>query len=306
MEIQSISDVRGLMLENYNNGLERGTDTYFKEFNNAWSWRPGEVNLVTGYQNEGKSLFLRQLCMAKYLNEGKKFLFASPEDAPAESFYDDMVHTLCGVSTDKSRVPHVSLSMYEESLNILGGGLNFVKLPYPDNTIPKLLEDTQNYIEENELYGLIIDPILKFNREPDAPERDDLYAAQIMSMLVEFSREHKLSIFMVMHQQTPKKNGQGLFDKPNPYYIKGGGSWADGTDNIIFLQRPNYANDRLDTSVCVGSLKIKKQKLVGIPQDFNISFDRKSNRYIDSNNRDIFNFDKFNPLKRDNNLILPF
>jgi len=41
------------------------------------------------------------------------------------------------------------------------------------------------------------------------------------------------------------------------------------------------------------SQKIKKQKLTGIPQRFQMAFDRKSNRYIQyGGSLPIFNFDK--------------
>lgn len=77
------------------------------------------------------------------------------------------------------------------------------------------------------------------------------------------------------------------------YSIKGGGTWSDGTDNILSIWRPFYAKDKLSTEVVFASQKIKKQKLVGIPQEFPMRFDRRTNRFIDGKtNEDLFNFDK--------------
>ena len=53
--------------------------------------------------NEGKSEILKQICLIKSLEENKKFVFYSPEDFPPEEFYDGMIHTLSGMSTDKDR-----------------------------------------------------------------------------------------------------------------------------------------------------------------------------------------------------------
>ena len=48
----------------------------------------------------------------------------------------------------------------------------------------------------------------------------------------------------------------------------------------MFVWRPERALDFSSTEVTFGSQKIKKQKLVGIPQDImNIQYQRKTNRY---------------------------
>lgn len=288
--IFTIEDCRTDMLEDLRTGHERGTTTYFKEFDNCWSWRPGEVNIWSGYANEGKSLFLKQLALAKFLAEGKKFVFASPEDYPPKSFFDDTIHTLAGKSTDIGRQDAIREEEYEASIKRLSGGFHFLHLKPPYNTIPHVLEATNKM---KDVYGLIIDPIMKFARPADAPERDDLYASYTTTLITEFARDVNVSLHLVIHQVTPRKDGAGLYEKPSMYQIKAGGSWADGVDNVLFVQRPQYAKDKLDPTVHVGSLKIKKQKLVGIPQDVEISYDRRTNRYIYSNTlKPVFNFDK--------------
>jgi len=86
---------------------------------------------------------------------------------------------------------------------------------------------------------------------------------------------------------TPKKEN-GLYPQPNSYTVKGGGTFADKVDNIIFVHRPYYATDKSNPEVTFGSLKIKKQKLVGIPQAVEgFQFKRSKNRYY---------IDGFNPL----------
>lgn len=77
------------------------------------------------------------------------------------------------------------------------------------------------------------------------------------------------------------------------YYVKGGGTWADGSDNINSIWRPSYARDKIDDEVMFTSHKIKKQKLVGIPQDVKFRFNRKTNRYVSYDTKqDVFQFDK--------------
>lgn len=291
--IITIEDCKAEMLKDLTTGQEKGTTTYYGDFDNAWSWKKGEVNIWSGYANEGKSLFIKQLCLIKALAEDKKFVFCSPEDYPPKSFYDDLIHTLSGKTTDIGKYGAITVPEYEKCMEIIKDSIVFLHLKYPNNSIPDVLKEVEEYHKQNEVFGLIIDPIMKFSRTPEAPIRDDLYAGYLTTLLTEFAREHNISLHLVMHQLTPRKEDNGLYPKPSMYQVKSGGSFADGVDNLLFVWRPNYAKDKLDPSVTIGSLKVKKQKLVGIPQDFTILFDRKTNRYINGNNKPIFDFDRY-------------
>lgn len=292
--IYTMEDTIEKQLHNLRNGLEKGTTTHIPDVDNCWRWRLGEANIWTGYQNEGKSQWLRYLCLIKALVEGWKFVFSAPEDFPAEEFYDDIIHTVCGQTTDKDNPNCVSEAKYKRAYNLLKPFFYFVYVPPPDNSIPVILNLCEELVAKHDIKGTIIDPLMKHARPKDAPDRDDLYAGYIDSILTDYARRNRNSTHLVMHQQTPTIDDNGLYPKPNIYKIKGGGSWSDGIDNVLFVQRPNYNKDKLtDTSVLIGSQKIKKHKLVAIPQELNISFDRKLNQYTDLQGNPLFNFKKY-------------
>jgi hypothetical protein len=101
-----------------------------------------------------------------------------------------------------------------------------------------------------------------------------------------------VELIMVLHQLTPKIQENGKYAKPDKYSIKGGGNYSDSSDNVLFMQRPEAPHDNNDTLVRFGSLKIKKQRLVAIPQEVMFRFNRKTNRYVDeSSGLDLFDFD---------------
>ena len=284
------------MLIDLKNGKVRGTTTYNSKLDECWTWRRQEANIWTGYSNEGKSLFLKQLCLIKALEEDWTFVFCSPEDFPANEFYDDLIHTLAGQTTDiyygKERV--ISEQLYKECYELIKDKFLFLYIEPPHNTIKGVLEEFKKLCKKQKIDGCIIDPLLKFARPKDFPEKDDQYAAYVGSICVDFARQTNTSFHLVMHQTTPVLDQETKkYPEPSMYRVKGGGSWADGFDNVLSVWRTNYAKDKLDTEVQFASQKIKKQKLVGIPQRFQMAFDRKSNRYIQyGGSLSIFNFDK--------------
>lgn len=293
VEIYKPEDCLDVMLHDYQNGKVKGTTTYNSTIDEFWTWRLQEFNIWTGYSNEGKSEMLKQICLIKALEEKKKFIFSSPEDYPPQEFFDGMIHTITGGSTDRDRSNYISYELYEKAYDLIKDLFYFVYIKPPFNTIEKVLSEMEKIAEKEEIYGCIIDPILKFTPSKNAPDRDDRYAGYIGTLMVDFARRMNVSMHMVMHQNTPRLNEAGLYPKPNMYNVKGGGSWNDGVDNLLFVQRPFYAKDKLNDSVLFGSQKIKKQKLVGVPDEAELKFNRKTNRYLTSTGQDLFYFDKF-------------
>lgn len=293
VEIITISDVKEKMLHGLRHGREKGSTTHIPEMDNCWKWRKKEMNIWTGYMNEGKSNMIRFLSIIKVLQDDWRFLFCAPEDYPAEDFFDDIVHTIAGQTTDKDRPNCISEERYLAIIERIKDNIIFVNIEPPNNTIKRVLETYKPLIEKYKIDVAIIDPLIKFARPKNFSERDDIYAAYITSICVAFARKHNLSFHLVLHQLTPRiQESNGCYPKPSAYNIKGGGTWADGSDNVLGVWRPHYAKDKFEsTEVHFESQKIKKQKLVAVPQGFTMKFDRKTNRYVNFNTgEDLFKF----------------
>lgn len=250
------------------------------------------------------SIWLKQLCLIKALKEDWRFVFCSPEDFPAEEFYDDMIHTLVGKSTDRDRAitrEICSEEEYHRAYELIKDKFIFLYIEPPHNTIKGTLEEFKKIMATERIDGCVIDPLLKFARPKGMQDvRDDIYASYIGSVCTDFARRTKSSLHLVMHQVTPMLDRDTKkYPEPSMYRIKGGGSWSDGFDNILSIWRPNYASNKLDTEVQFSSQKIKKQKLVGLPQRVVMNFDRITNRYKNINTgMDIFDFDEIMGVER--------
>lgn len=296
VEIYKPEDCIEQMTEELLNGKVKGTTTHNSEIDEAWTWRKKESNGWTGYNNQGKGEFIKQLCLIKALEEDWKFMFYSPEDYHPVEFFDGFIHTLSGQSTDKDRRNYIDLDLYKACYERIKNNFVFVYIKPPDNNLENVLEEFTHQLETFDADAAFIDPILKLAKSKKAPERDHDYAGFVTSMLDDYSVRYNLSMHIVMHQLTPKKNEKGLYPKPDVYAIKGGGSYADGLSNVLFVERPNYAIDKQDETVIFGSQKIKKQKLVGLPQELTFKFNRMTNRYVSMEGRDMFNFEKHRQL----------
>lgn len=274
------NDIRESLIDGFHNGVERGTTTYIPSVDNAWTWRSGEVNIWTGYQNEGKSLFINQLACIKAGMEGWKFAVFSPENMPMNDFYNDLIEMYIGKSSD----PHyksnqMELGEYQEALDFVDNHF-FLIHPSKDFLLNTVLNKAKLLVRQRGVRSLIIDPYNTIQHKLRNGEREDLYISRFMAELKRFAVENDISIHLIAHQLTPRKGEDGKYPKPDVNMIKGGGTFADKADNVMFVWRPNRAIDFKDKYVTFGSQKIKKQKLVGTPQEVEmIEFNIKEQRY---------------------------
>jgi len=279
----SLDDVRKSMLYSYKNGQNRGTTTYIEEIDKAWTWREGETTIWTGYQNEGKSLLLNQLCAIRAYWEDAKVAVFSPENMPLDDFYNDIIEMYIGKSCDPYYSNnYMSEDEFKEGMEFVNKNF-FLIHPEGDFKLDSIFERVKYLVRKKGIRTLIIDPYNTIEHKMNPGEREDLYISRFMATLKRFEIEQGISIQLVAHQLTARKNenDEGRYYKPMLNNVKGGGTFADKSDNVNFVWRPNRAIDFKDSEVIFGSQKIKKQKLVGIPQDVeNIDFDIKMNRYL--------------------------
>jgi twinkle protein len=287
--IFDVDDVVDSMMDGFENGQERGSSTYIPHVDKAWTWRMGEVNIWTGYQNEGKSLLLNQLATVKAFHDGWKFGVFSPENMPMKDFFNDIVEMYIGKSADPYyKNNQMTKDEYYEAIEFVKKHF-FLIYPRKNFNLDSIFDRAKFLVKTKGIRSLIIDPYNTVQHKMYKGEREDLYISRFMSELKRFAIENHISVNLVAHQVTPQKDESGRYYKPDVNRIKGGGTFSDKADNVMFVWRPNRALDFSDTSVIFGSQKIKKQKLVGIPQDVEgINFNIREQRYY---------FDGYTPFK---------
>jgi len=273
----SADDCFDRMLFTFRNGKNRGTSTHLQGLDGHFTWRTGEVTLWTGYNNEGKSKFLKQLLLLKSFNENWRHAIFCPEELPIEDVYDDFIHALIGKNIDRAYANVMDESEYRAGIEFLRDKIFIINPEKP--TLENIFEKASYLIRRYDIKTLTIDPYNQIWHEMASGEREDLYISRFMASLKSFAVKHDICLNLVAHQVTPVVEKDKNYPKPNLYRVKGGGTFADKTDNLLFVWRQNRNTNKRDTSVTVGSEKIKKQLLTGFPGEIALEFNPTTNRY---------------------------
>lgn len=279
-----LDDVSDKLWDMYHNGLPLGETTYVPSIDKHWKWRPTEITIGTGYNNEGKSTLLDiNLPILKAMMDGWKTGLFVPENFPAEEFYEEVIHTYIGKTTDKDK-PMFRMTKEEYARGMEFARKHFFLIYLDENaTIDRLFERFDYLVRKEGIRIAVFDPYNQIEHLYQKGETIDLYVSRFMGKLKRWTVSRKLCTILVAHQNPPDRRAANGKDYPQPdiYKIKNGGTFADKADNVIWLWRPLRVSDEGAAVVTFGAGKIKKKKLVGIPGQCDLLYDWRTNGYQD-------------------------
>ncbi len=276
--ILKADDIWEKMKHGFKNGKERGKTTHFSSFDENFKWKKGEITLIIGRPNSGKTEFMLQLMLLKSFYDGWKWGVFSPENYPADEFYDSLIHSYIGQTTDPFYKNYqMSLEEYEKGYLFVRKHFFYV---YPDtlHTIEEIGSNFMYLVEHESINGTFIDPFNQLFIE-NYSKRDDQYLSVFLTERKKVAVKYELCDVISSHPKSMFKNKDGEYDVPDIYDIAGGAMWSNKVDNIISVHRPKYIQDPKDTTVEIHVKKIKKQKLVGVPGMSIFDFNRSQARY---------------------------
>lgn len=269
----------------YHKGYESAEPTGIPEINHLFKWKRGEVTLLSGIGNFGKSEWLKFMTLNKSAVDGTKWAFFSPENFPAHEFYHDYTETVVGANcTPKNADGTPNLDRPSEE--IYTAAYNFVSEHF-FYIYPKTISPTPEYIAsrfleliiKEKVDGVIIDP---FNQMAnDYQGRDDKYLETFLSECSRFAIKNNVYYLIVAHpHKLQKDKDTKAYPVPDVFDLAGGAMWNNKMDNIIVFHRPNHHTDVMDRTCEIHTKKIRRQKIVGMKGSIQFDYNRKKRRYV--------------------------
>lgn len=249
-------------LDLYRNGYEKVLSTGCAEIDKHFKFKKGELTLLTGIGNYGKSTFMKYLLLLQILN-GKKVAVFSPEEAPAHEFYNDFVEMYFGKNCLYGE-DRPSEFQYEKVFDLLTKNIFFI---YPKDIAP-----TPDYIKEKFLELIIkekiefcvIDPFNQMTNEyQKSGGRSDKYLETLLSDFGRFAKTNDVYFIIIAHPKMLMKKPDGNYPCPDVFDIADGAMWNNKMDNILVYHLPFRQTDEQNPMCEFHAKKIRKRKSVG-------------------------------------------
>lgn len=264
------------MLDSFRTGKPIGETTWFGEFDDFFRWKKGQSNLWTGYANMGKSTLLNQLALTKSIMDGWKWAIFSPENYPADDFYDDLIEMYAGQHVSGTYNNRMSEEKYLEAATFIDEHIFFI---YPDEShnIETLQEKFRHMILEHGIDGVIIDPYNQIEKIGAITTEQEV--AEFMKVVNKFAKFHNIVYNVVIHPKNLTLPKEGDFKAADMQNLSGGAMWGNMAFDIISAHRPQWFINRLDPTVEVVTQKIKRKRTGGQQGTFKLFHDFMTARY---------------------------
>lgn len=253
----------------YHEGRQPGVSTGLKALDLYYTVKPGQMTIVTGIPNIGKSEVLDALMMNLVRQQGWNFAVFTPENFPVAHYYSKLAEKYTGFPFGVGPNARMTEGLLDGFLDWVDGRIEVIDLEDP--TIESILERARQLVLRNGIKGLIVDPWNEIEHTRPSSMTETEYIGQCLSRIRRFGRHHDLHVWIVAH---PKKIYSDSKDSappvPTPYDINGSANWYNKADNILVIHR-DKTNDLAPFEVHVQKIRFREIGRLGMAK---LQYDR--------------------------------
>lgn len=266
-------------------GDEYGISTGWRSLNGFYNVVPGELTIVTGVPNSGKSEWIDALLCNLNESVGWKFALCSMENKVREHarkllekhmkkpFFDIRY----GESADR-----ISLEELEQGKEWLNDTFHLIRCE--DDSLPSImwvLDLARAAVLRHGIRGLVIDPYNELDHQRLPNQTETEYVSQMLTKVKRFAQHHACHVWFVAH---PRQLQNWTGSPPNLYDISGSAHFINKCDNGIVVHRNRDPEVGPVDKVQILVRKVRN-KVAGTIGEAFLTYDRVTGQYIDDQDR---------------------
>ncbi|KAG5005868.1 hypothetical protein JHK85_024410 [Glycine max] len=260
-------------------GYDIGISTGWNNLNDLYNVVPGELTIVTGVPNSGKSEWIDALLCN--LNEiaGWKFALCSMENKVREHARKLLEKHLKKPFFNErygESVERMSVEEFEQGKLWLSDTFSLIRCE--DNSLPNIswvLDLAKAAVLRHGVRGLVIDPYNELDHQRPPNQTETEYVSQMLTLIKRFAQHHGCHVWFVAH---PRQLHNWVGDPPNLYDISGSAHFINKCDNGIVIHR-----NRDPESGPIDQVQVRN-KVAGTIGEAMLLYNRVTGEYTPSDN----------------------
>jgi twinkle protein len=271
--VYSIEDEWDYIQDIRDNGYKKGSGIGVESYDKHYKYRLGEIDLIGGIPNHGKTTFVAWEIVLTARLFGWKWCVYSPENYPAGELYISLIETYLNKDVSKQGYLPASNSDMEEAKEFIHNHVYVIDWDEDDVLVnPEMvLNKTKELIKRKGVNAMLIDPWNDLYHEFKGGENDAKYLQRILSQCRRFKRKYNIKFIINAHPIVSKIREREEHPEQGDrqavvwfYDVDGGAMWGNRMDNCRTIYR-NVTDESYRNTTEVHVQKIKHQKLVGLP-----------------------------------------
>tara|TARA_R100001244_G_scaffold9274_2_gene11368 strand:- start:10651 stop:11601 length:951 start_codon:yes stop_codon:yes gene_type:complete len=263
-KIAKLEDIERYTDKIYKEGYTKGLSTGIPALDPHYKYRKGELDVIMGIANIGKTTMMFYLMMNASMRYNWKWLCYCPENEPVGDMITELAEMYVGRTADKDKPERMSSSIFKKAISWVLE--HFVIVTFAEApTMGQVLTSFEELLTEGDYDGCLVDPVNDLRTEKGMSKYEYYYS--MLSDVRRFKQKHNVKFILTTHAGTAaarKKDAEtGRTVAPSMYDVEYGGMYANRSDNFLVIHRHTGDVDWDNTEIHVR--KIKFQKLVGVP-----------------------------------------
>lgn len=226
----------------YNQGLPAGDKVGLGEFDDHISFIPGQMTIITGIPNQGKSSFLDYISELLAIKHKWKFGVFSPENFPLSLHASQILEKLIGKRFGKKGEDDIQTRMTEEErdrgMEFINDHFYFIRPKDENYSLENILALARKLILKYGINALIIDPWNTLEHQIPGGVSETTYISNQLAKLYSFKQRYNVHLFLVAHPKKMMKDKKtGKYEVPTLYDINMSANFFNKTDNGFVVYR---------------------------------------------------------------------
>ena len=255
-------DVKDRALGINEKGFEKVVGIGVPELDFLFKPKRGEITLLTGIGNYGKSAFKKWYILTRIILFGEKVATFSPEDVPAEEYFHDYVEMLLGCECTPYNPNRPPNSVYEAAYDFLSKHIFYISAETLSPTPQYIKEKFLELIIQEKIDFCVIDPFNQLTNDYKGfGGRTDKYLETFLADCARFAQKNDVYFWIIAHPKQMDKDSTGNYKCPDVFDIADGAMWNNKMNNILVYHRPFAQTDPQNPLADLYTKKIKKKNV---------------------------------------------
>lgn len=273
----SVSDFTHELAALYSRGSPRGKSTGWKALEPFYTVQPGEMTVLTGIPNSGKSEFLDAVMVNLAELHDWTFGVFSAENWPAEQHIKKLAEKHVRKPFDTGPTPRMTSTEWDQAQTWIGQRFWWIWPETP--ALETILTIARQLVLRHGVRGIVLDPWNEIEHMRPRDQQETEYVGACLSAIRRFARQNGCHVWVVAHPTKLLKDKNGNYPVPTPYDISGSANWRNKADNCLCVWRElDPAKHSTEVEIHVQKIRNKPTGKLGMAK---LEYNRVTGRYSD-------------------------
>lgn len=266
-DIHTFDDYREEIYRHFRGESDPTYSTGWGNLDDYMRIQTGQLSIVTGYPNNGKSEFLDALALNMAEIYDWRIGLCSFEN-PVTDHFEKLAEKYIGkmypntyYGDEFKDKPVMTEKELDAAFPWLASHFPLIRNEEESPTIDWLLEKAKGLVTRYGIKGLIIDPYNEMEHKRDKNTTETMYVSEMLAKIKSFARVNQVHVWFIAHPT--KSEHTKISEPPSLRTIAGSANWWNKADIGVVVHRHNEENEEPKTGIYIRKVRFKACGKIG-------------------------------------------